>query len=73
MYNNSVFIAKTTKLFNNIDEISEDFPLYCLSKVDEVFNKNVNHRINIIKDILYIGCNNTDRKWAEMTAELRTM
>ena len=38
-----------------------------------VFNKSVNHRINIIKDILYIGCNSTDRKWAEMTAELRTM
>ena len=38
-----------------------------------VFNRNVNHRIKMAKDILYIGCNNTDRKWAEMAAELRTI
>ena len=38
-----------------------------------VFNKSVKHRIQTAKDILYIGCNSTDRKWAEMTAELRTM
>jgi hypothetical protein len=37
-----------------------------------VFNRSVNHRIQIAKDILYIGCNKQDRKWAEMAAELRT-
>ena len=41
---NSIFISKNTKLFNTVDEISEDSPLFCFAKVDEVFNKNIDGR-----------------------------
>lgn len=43
-YYNSIFISKNTKLFNNVDDISEDSPLFCFAKVDEVFNKNIDGR-----------------------------
>lgn len=38
-----------------------------------VFNKSVDRRIQTAKDILYIGCNNNDRKWAEIANSLRTV
>ena len=44
IYNNSIFISSKTKLLNNVTEISEDYPLFCLAKVEEVFNKKVNGR-----------------------------
>ena len=44
MYNNAVFISKKTKLFDNVDCISEDSPLFCFAKVDEVFNKDTEDR-----------------------------
>jgi hypothetical protein len=43
-YNNAVFISKKTKLFDNVDCISEDSPLFCFAKVDEVFNKDTEDR-----------------------------
>lgn len=41
---NSIFISKNTKLFNNANNISEDSPLFCLAKVEELINKKVNGR-----------------------------
>lgn len=40
-YYNSIFISKNTKLFNTVDDISEDSPLFCFAKVDVVLNKDI--------------------------------
>jgi hypothetical protein len=47
---NSIFISKNTKLIKTVDDISEDSPLFCFAKVDELFNKNIDgKKIHFLK------------------------